>query len=50
MLLVDQAIRDALAAGSMGILKIARRFGLGSGTVQRIKRMPSGAHVGSASA
>jgi DNA invertase Pin-like site-specific DNA recombinase len=46
----EQAIWNALAVGSMGILKIARQFGVGSGTVQRIKRMPSGARPGAASA
>src|SRR4051794_24484966 len=33
----EQGIRDALAAGTMGMLKIAAAFGVGSGTVQRIK-------------
>ncbi len=33
----EQAIREALAAGKMGMLKIAAAFGVGSGTVQRIK-------------
>jgi DNA invertase Pin-like site-specific DNA recombinase len=33
----EQAIRDTLASGSIGMLKIAAAFGVGSGTVQRIK-------------
>jgi DNA invertase Pin-like site-specific DNA recombinase len=33
----ENAIRARLAAG-VGILKIARELGVGSGTVQRIKR------------
>lgn len=33
----EHAIRTALAAGGKGILKIAAEFGVGSGTVQRIK-------------
>jgi DNA invertase Pin-like site-specific DNA recombinase len=33
----EQAIREALAAGDRGMLKIAAAFGVGSGTVQRIK-------------
>jgi DNA invertase Pin-like site-specific DNA recombinase len=33
----EQAIRDALACGSIGMLKIAAAFGVGSGTVQRVK-------------
>jgi DNA invertase Pin-like site-specific DNA recombinase len=33
----EQAIREALVAGDMGMLKIAAAFGVGSGTVQRIK-------------
>jgi DNA invertase Pin-like site-specific DNA recombinase len=33
----ERAIRNALAEGKVGILKIAARFGVGSGTVQRIK-------------
>ena len=33
----ETAIRAALAAGGKGILKIAAEFGVGSGTVQRIK-------------
>jgi DNA invertase Pin-like site-specific DNA recombinase len=34
----ERGIRDALSAGKMGMLKIAAAFGVGSGTVQRIKR------------
>jgi hypothetical protein len=34
---VEGAIRTALAAGNMGMHKIADRFGVGTGTVQRIK-------------
>jgi len=30
-------VRKALAKGDKGILKIAAEFGVGSGTVQRIK-------------
>ncbi|SEF12828.1 Site-specific DNA recombinase [Rhizobiales bacterium GAS191] len=33
----EKAIRKALAKGDMGMLKIAARFRVGSGTVQRIK-------------
>jgi DNA invertase Pin-like site-specific DNA recombinase len=33
----ERAIRDALAGGKTGILKIAAEHGVGSGTVQRIK-------------
>ncbi len=33
----ERAIRAALAAGGKGLLKIAAEFGVGSGTVQRIK-------------
>jgi DNA invertase Pin-like site-specific DNA recombinase len=33
----EQGIREALAAGGTGMLKIAAAFGVGSGTVQRIK-------------
>jgi DNA invertase Pin-like site-specific DNA recombinase len=33
----EQAIRAALAKGDQGMLKIAARFNVGSGTVQRIK-------------
>jgi hypothetical protein len=32
----EKAIRKALAKGDMGMLKVAARFGVGSGTVQRI--------------
>jgi DNA invertase Pin-like site-specific DNA recombinase len=34
---VENAIRDALLKGDAGMLKIATRFGVGTGTVQRIK-------------
>jgi DNA invertase Pin-like site-specific DNA recombinase len=34
----ERAIRAALAAGGKGILKIAAEHGVGSGTVQRIRR------------
>jgi DNA invertase Pin-like site-specific DNA recombinase len=34
----EQAIRAALEAGGMGMLKIAKMAGVGSGTVQRIAR------------
>lgn len=34
----ERAIRAALASGQMGMLRIAREHGVGSGTVQRIKR------------
>ena len=34
---VEDAIRDALEKGDAGIIKIANRFGVGTGTVQRIK-------------
>ena len=34
---VEEAIRDHLAAGN-GILKVAKLLGVGSGTVQRVKR------------
>lgn len=34
----EQAIRAALLSGQMGMLKIAAKFGVGSGTVQRIAR------------
>jgi DNA invertase Pin-like site-specific DNA recombinase len=34
---IEAAIRDALATGKQGMLKIAAEFGVGSGTVQRIK-------------
>jgi DNA invertase Pin-like site-specific DNA recombinase len=33
----EASIRKALAKGDKGILKIAAEFGIGSGTVQRIK-------------
>jgi DNA invertase Pin-like site-specific DNA recombinase len=33
----EQAIREVLAAGDIGMLNIAAMFGVGSGTVQRIK-------------
>jgi len=33
----EASIRKALAKGDRGILKIAAEFGVGSGTVQRIK-------------
>jgi DNA invertase Pin-like site-specific DNA recombinase len=33
----ERAIRTALAKGDQGMLKIAGKFGVGSGTVQRIK-------------
>ena len=33
----EKSIRKALAKGDKGILKIAVEFGVGSGTVQRIK-------------
>ena len=34
---VENAIRDALRKGDAGMLLIAKRFGVGTGTVQRIK-------------
>jgi DNA invertase Pin-like site-specific DNA recombinase len=34
---LEDAIRDALERGDAGIIKIANRFGVGTGTVQRIK-------------
>jgi DNA invertase Pin-like site-specific DNA recombinase len=34
---VEKAIRDALQKGDAGIIRIAKRFGVGTGTVQRIK-------------
>jgi DNA invertase Pin-like site-specific DNA recombinase len=34
---IEDAIRDALEKGDAGIIKIAKRFGVGTGTVQRIK-------------
>ena len=33
----ERRIRDALAKGDIGMLKIAGRFGVGSGTVQRVR-------------
>jgi hypothetical protein len=33
----ESAIQAALAAGDMGMHRIAARFGVGTGTVQRIK-------------
>lgn len=39
----ERAIREALAAGNAGMLKIAATFGVGSGTVQRIKAEMKGA-------
>lgn len=33
----EQGIREALRSGKLGMLKIAAAFGVGSGTVQRIK-------------
>jgi DNA invertase Pin-like site-specific DNA recombinase len=33
----EQAIREALASGTVGMLKIAAAFSVGSGTVQRVK-------------
>ena len=33
----ERSIRKALAKGDKGILKVAAEFGVGSGTVQRIK-------------
>jgi DNA invertase Pin-like site-specific DNA recombinase len=33
----EHAVRIALASGTMGMLKIAAAFGVGSGTVQRVK-------------
>jgi DNA invertase Pin-like site-specific DNA recombinase len=35
---VEQSIRTALASGDRGMLKIAAEHGVGSGTVQRVKR------------
>ena len=41
----EKSIRKALAAGDKGMLKIAAQFGVGSGTVQRIKAaMTADAH------
>jgi DNA invertase Pin-like site-specific DNA recombinase len=34
---IENGIRDALAKGDAGMIKIANRFGVGTGTVQRIK-------------
>ena len=34
---IEDAIRDALRKGDAGMMKIASRFGVGTGTVQRIK-------------
>jgi DNA invertase Pin-like site-specific DNA recombinase len=34
---IESAIRDALQKGDAGIISIAKRFGVGTGTVQRIK-------------
>jgi DNA invertase Pin-like site-specific DNA recombinase len=34
---IENGIRDALAKGDVGMIKIANRFGVGTGTVQRIK-------------
>jgi DNA invertase Pin-like site-specific DNA recombinase len=34
---VETAIRDALRKGDAGMIRIAERFGVGTGTVQRIK-------------
>jgi DNA invertase Pin-like site-specific DNA recombinase len=34
---IEASIRTALANGGKGILKIAAEFGVGSGTMQRIK-------------
>jgi hypothetical protein len=34
---VERRIREALAKGDRGILKIAADLGVGSGTVQRVK-------------
>jgi DNA invertase Pin-like site-specific DNA recombinase len=34
----EQEIREALAAGNMGMLRVAAMCGVGSGTVQRIKK------------
>jgi DNA invertase Pin-like site-specific DNA recombinase len=35
---IEQSIRTALASGGKGMLKIAAEHGVGSGTVQRVKR------------
>jgi len=42
----ERAIREALAQGGKGILKIAAAFGVGSGTVQRIKAEMAGTAEG----
>lgn len=34
---IENAIREALVKGDAGMIKIANRFGVGTGTVQRIK-------------
>ena len=34
---VETKIKAALAKGDLGMLKIAAKYGVGSGTVQRIK-------------
>jgi DNA invertase Pin-like site-specific DNA recombinase len=34
---IESAIRDALQKGDAGMISIAKRFGVGTGTVQRIK-------------
>jgi DNA invertase Pin-like site-specific DNA recombinase len=39
---VESAIRAALAAGDMGMHKVAAQFGVGTGTVQRIKAGKAG--------
>ena len=44
---VENAIRSHLRAGN-GILKVAARVGVGSGTVQRVKREMAGQMVGKA--
>lgn len=41
----EQAISAAIAAGDAGIHKIAKRFSVGVGTVQRIKTMKDGRHL-----
>jgi DNA invertase Pin-like site-specific DNA recombinase len=38
----ERAIRTALTAGGKGMLKVAAEFGVGSGTVQRIKEAMAG--------
>jgi DNA invertase Pin-like site-specific DNA recombinase len=42
----EAAIRAAIAAGNNGLLKIAAEFGVGSGTVQRIKAEMMARRVG----